>query len=247
MKRTDAFLLLTLAAIPCCAQTFDLNMGATASSWNLCVKPLCDPGGTGVPKASSATETGTIWPQNSLKLTLTGPAGTNLLAYSYAGATSAASFASDFYIILPTANSTANIQAVEYDIFQYLSPYRYMFGSQCVIGANWQIWDALDAQWINTALACTFMANNVKHHIQWWVHRIDGDTSCRGYPCMHYDVLGVDGMYTQLNVTEPAQLLYTGWGNDSGLNMQIDISGTPTRDVTVTEDISSINFVQTGG
>lgn len=246
MKGILAIIIFGLVALSCCAQTFDMNMGSMASSWNICIKPLCDPGGTGIPKSSSVTETGTTWPANSLKVQLTGPAYTNLLVYAYAGQSSASYFSSDFYIILPAGNRTANIQAVEYDIFQYLSPYRYMFGSQCVIGATWQIWDALNGHWINTALPCTFAADNAKHHIQWWVHRVDGDTSCSGYPCMYYDMLGIDNVYTQFNLKEPAQLLYSGWTDNTGLNMQIDISGAPTGDVTVIEDISSINFVELG-
>jgi hypothetical protein len=41
-------------------------------------------------------------------------------------------------------------------------------------------------------------------HVQWWVHRVDGDTNCEGYPCRYYDMLGVDEIYTQFAMTEPA-------------------------------------------
>jgi hypothetical protein len=217
-------------------------MEANLSAWNPCVLPLCQPGGSGIPTAYSITETGKAWPPNSLKLSVTGPAWTNFLAWDKVGATSATYFNSDFWVLVP---NNPNIQALEYDLFSFNSPYEYMFGSECVIGAKWQIWDHLHGHWLDTALACS-LSLGPWHHIQWWVHRVDGDYSCDGFPCMYYDELGIDGVYTAFNLAEPAGSIPAGWSNDSGLNFQLDLSGAPKRDATITEYIKNVNFTELG-
>ncbi len=230
-------LLLTSAA---CGQTFSMGMETNLAGWNSCVLPSCQPGGSGIPTSFSITETGTAWPAASLKLSVTGPEWTNFLAFNKVGATTATYFNSDFWVLVP---KNSYIQALEYDLFQFLSPYEFMFGSECVIGAKWQIWDHLHGRWLDTALSCT-LSLGPWHHIQWWTHRIDGDVSCDGYPCMYYDELGIDGVYTAIDATEPAGPIPGGWSDDSGLNFQLDINGQPKRNVTVTEFIKDVNFTQ---
>jgi hypothetical protein len=119
-----------------------------------------------------------------------------------------------------------------------------MFGSQCVLNGQWQIWNELHGQWVNTTLPCS-LTFGVWHHIQWWVHRVDGDLSCDGYPCMHYDMLGIDQNYTQFDTTQPAGPIPVGWGNDSGMNFQLDLAAV-TGNKTVTEYLKHVNFVASG-
>jgi hypothetical protein len=101
--------------------------------------------------------------------------------------------------------------------------------------------DALHSLWKETALACSLPAGKW-HHVQWWVHRVDGDTSCEGYPCMHFDMLGIDGVYTQFGTTEPSGPIPAGWSNDSGLNFQLDISGAKSK-ATASEYIQHVNLI----
>lgn len=235
----------TLLLAAAWGQSFNTNLEMNAAAWQICVLPNCQPGGSGIPTETSISETGSKWPSNSLELSVTGPAWTNLLIYTKVGATSATYFQSDFWVLIPTAYVLSNYQALEYDIFQFLSPYRFMFGSQCVLNAKWQVWDELHQNWIDTSRACA-ITENTWHHIQWWVHRVDGDTSCDGYPCMHYDMLGVDGTYSQFETAEPAGPIPVGWGDNSGINFQIDITGV-TGDRSAGEYIQHVNLVETGG
>ena len=234
-------LLLPIAAS---AQTFNMAMDQNLPAWNPCVLPNCDPGGLGLPTRFSITEDESTRSPVPLRLSVTGPAWTNFLAWDKVGATSATYFNSDFWELVPKA-SQSNTQALEYDIFQFQSPYEFMFGSECGIGAKWQIWDHLHGQWLDTTRDCS-MDFGVWHHIQWWTHRVDGDTSCEGYPCMYYDMLGVDGVYTQFATTEPAGPIPAGWSNNSGLNFQLDRNGETLKNATIVEYIKNVNLTELG-
>jgi hypothetical protein len=203
------------------SQTFNTNM--ENKSWTVCVNPNCAPGGNGIPTKVVDQFTGSNWPLDSLEIGLSGPPWTNLLVWQKVGATSASSFASEQDVYIPSATAQ-NAQALEFDIFAFNSPYEFMFGSQCVVGGDWWIWDQLHSQWIVTTRPCQLAAG--WHHIQWFVHRVPGDTTCDGYPCEHHDLLGVDYIYTNFNLTEPAGPIPQGWGNDSGLNLQLDMSAS---------------------
>jgi hypothetical protein len=241
LKTVTHMCLFTLLSGIAAAQ-FNTNLDANQSVWQQCVLPSCNPGGVGIPSSTTIAETGTKWPTNSLELSVSGPEWTDFLAYNKVGATTATYFQSDFSLYIPSGIPSENYDALEYDIFQYLSPYEFMWGSQCVMGAKWQIWDGLHSQWIDTALACSLPAGKW-HHVQWWVHRVDGDTSCEGYPCMHFDMLGVDEVYTLIAITEPAGPIPAGWSNNSGLNFQIDISGAKSK-ATATEYIQHVNLIE---
>jgi hypothetical protein len=233
--------LFTLLSGVAAAQ-FNTNLETNPTAWQQCVLPSCNPGGVGIPSSTTITETGTKWPTNSLELSVSGPEWTDFLAYNKVGASTATYFQSDFSLYIPSGILSENYDALEYDIFQYLSPYEFMWGSQCVMGAKWQIWDGLHSRWIDTALACSLPAGKW-HHVQWWVHRVDGDTSCEGYPCMHFDMLGIDEVYTLIAITEPAGPMPAGWTNNSGLNFQIDISGAQSK-ATATEYIQHVNLIE---
>ncbi len=242
MKKVCFAVLLLSAAAG--AQTFNIGMDTNLTAWNPCVLPDCAPGGIGIPTRVVIAENGTAWPPNTLQLSVTGPEWTNFLAWDKVGATSATYFQSDFWVYIPSNITTGAYQALEYDIFQFLSPYEFMWGSECVIRGQWQIWDHLHTQWLNTTRACQM---NVAgwYHLQWWVHRVDGDTSCDGYPCMYYDMLGVNGVYTQFETKEPAGPIPAGWSNNSGLNFQLDISGAKNS-ATISEFLQKVNFTELG-
>ncbi|HTC46755.1 MAG TPA: hypothetical protein VK722_05510 [Candidatus Aquilonibacter sp.] len=245
MKITGRLCLFgVLCSITVHAQTFNMSMDKNLPAWNPCVLPDCQPGGIGIPTNIVIAETGTAWPPNSLKLAVTGPEYTNFLAWDKVGATSATYFNSDFWVDLPGEIKAGGYQALEYDIFQFLNPYEFMWGSECVMGGQWQIWDHLHGEWLNTTRPCQMNAPGW-YHVQWWVHRVDGDTSCDGYPCMYYDMLGVNGVYTQFETTEPAGPIPAGWSNDSGLNFQLDISGLK-KSATISEYIQNVNLTEMG-
>jgi hypothetical protein len=139
-------------------------------------------------------------------------------------------------VYIPAA-SAAFANAFEFDEWAVNNPYEYMWGSQCVVGGVWDVWDMLHLQWVPTNRACSLPAG--WHHIQWNVHRIPNDTSCEGYPCLHYDMLGVDYLYTQFDMTEPAGPIPPGWQNGSGVQVQLDIGNGGQ---SLTEYIEHVNF-----
>src|SRR5258708_17383883 len=97
------------------------------------------------------------------------------MVYDKVGAITATYFQSDFSVYLPTGFPSTNYQALEYDIFQYLSPYEFMWGSQCVTGAKWQICDALHPPWLDTTSACS-LASGSCPHVPWCFHCVESDT-----------------------------------------------------------------------
>jgi hypothetical protein len=238
----NMFVVCLFAAVA--SAQFNTNMETNVVAWQQCILSACNPGGSGIPTSTTIAQTGSKWPPNSLELSVTGPEWTDFLAYDKVGATTAAYFQSDFWVYIPTGTAFENYQALEYDIFEFLSPYEFMWGSQCVIGNMWQVWDELHQQWMNSPLACSLTAGRW-YHLQWWVHRVDGDTSCDGYPCMYYDMLGIDEVYTQFTMTEPSGPIPAGWSDDSGLNFQLDISGVKGK-VAAAEYLQHVNLIELG-
>ena len=222
-----------------------MNLDQDLSVWNPCVLPDCQPGGTGIPTKIVIAETGTKWPPNALEISETGPIWTNLLVLDKVGATNASQFAGDFWVNLPASYPT-NYQAIEFDMFAFNSPYRWMFGFDCVTNGFWQVWNDFQSQWINTKLACQLSAG--WHHIQLWAHRVTGETDCvSGMPCMYFDMIGVDQTYTNLVGTkEPASWIPAGWGNDSGIQFQLGLTGNFNGTRTITEYVQRVNFTETG-
>lgn len=179
-------------------------------------------------------------PPNTLEISLTGPANTNLLVYNKLDSTQATYFSTDFWVY-PVI--TPYVRAYEFDPFAFTSPYEYMFGHQCVVGGVWDVWDQLHIKWVPTATPCTLIQNSW-NHVQQWVHYIPGDTGCDEYPCLHFDELGVNNVYYTLNYAEPAGPIPTGWANSSGFQAQLDINGGAPANTTVTEFLQYVDFAE---
>ena len=230
-----AILLSSFAA----AQTYNLNLDQDLSVWHACILPSCNPGGNDTVLSTTVLETGAKWPANSLKLSeLSGNWG-NALFWDKVGASDANYFIADFWVY-PVASEFA--QAYEFDMFAFNSPYRWMFGSQCVVGGVWDGWDDLHNHWIPTKVPCE-LKQNEWHHIQQFEHRVANDTSCDGMPCMYFDVLIVDGAASVLDLKEPASFIPAGWGNDSGIQFQLDRTGSGGTQV-ITEYVRDVNFLE---
>lgn len=228
------FLLLFCIMSVCAVAQINTNL--EHSNWTVCVYPSCNPGGENIPTKEINTFNTTL---GALEIGVEGPAYSNALFFLKTTATTANYFQSDFDIYIG-AQSAKYSQAFEYDMFAFNSPYEYMFGSECVVGSYWQVWNQLTGQWINTDLKCSLATG--WHHIQWFVHR-DTTTNCNGYPCQYFDVLGVDNVYTNIDIIEPAGLLPPGWGNDSGIQFQLDINSSGKA---ITEYFKHINFITIG-
>jgi uncharacterized repeat protein (TIGR02543 family) len=225
------------------------NSSSPAVGWASppCVGNSCA-GGSGTPSTYPQTiyNTSPSLDGDAMKLQITGTADSDVgWFYNNGAQDSATTFTLDYEAYLDANAPTAN--AFEYNIFQYVHAgngggtlnIRYYFGTQCVVGGYWQVWNSYSNAWNNTTVSCSLSAL-AWHHIIWNVHRILGDTSCTdSYPCMHYDTLTIDGTAHAVNMTEAAGPLPTGWGEQTGVAFQMDIGATGDE---LTQYLDEVNF-----
>lgn len=143
----------------------------------------------------------------------------NVLFYNKLGANdSVTHFTWDFYFWVDTAST--KLAALEFDIFQFIVPTEYMFGSQCTYATGyWDVWNASTHHWIATSLPCPVFTANTWHHVVWQVHRTKGNK------LMHYDSVTIDGVQHTLNIAEPSGALPSGWSDMMGVQWQLDGPG----------------------
>lgn len=235
MRRVAA-LVVFLSAVSL-AQV-NTNLDASASGWQMC--SACA-GGVNVATNMTVTETSSAKNGHGLKLHLSGPGYANGLYYRPLGQTSADYFYYDVWIYISSANLAA-AEALEYDFYAYNAPYRFLWGSECVMGGDWYGWNDNVKTWIDLKMPCSIVAG--WSHIQWWGHRDPITTAnCSGMPCSYQDTLGVNSVYSTINLVTPASWLPSGWTNDSGAQVQLDqnASGTDVNAV-----ISDLNFAELG-
>jgi hypothetical protein len=156
----------------------------------------------------------------------------NVLFWDKLGAhNSASQFTWDFWVYVDDASVSA--QALEYDLFQYVSGREYMFGTQCDYATGyWDVWNAAARSWVPSRVTCKPFTPKVWHRIVWKFHRTS-DTK------MHYDSLTLDGVMHSVNQVEPSGLLPTTWTNDLGVQWQLD---TPAAPLTFSEWIDDVRL-----
>jgi hypothetical protein len=81
----------------------------------------------------------------------------------------------------------------------------------------------------------------VWHSITWNVHRVVGDTSCSGNPCLYYDQLIVDG--TSYGPFTPQETTTSGDSPAFGIQFQIDQGATAGTSI---EYLDQVNFTAGG-
>lgn len=144
---------------------------------------------------------------------------------------SAMHFTWDFWVYLD--NSSLSAQALEYDMFQYVSGREYMFGTQCAYADGiWDVWDAGSGTWVPTRIACKVFTPNVWHHIVWQFRRTS-DTK------MHYDSLTLDNVRYSVDQVQASGPLPKGWTDDLGVQWQLD---TPASPLTFNEWVDDVKL-----
>jgi hypothetical protein len=222
------------------------NVDDSMKGWKpVCVLPACNPGGIGIPTATSQT---TSHPSpskdhDSMKVSITGPQYSNALWTYIAGSDdSATTFSTNLWVYPGQKASVAG--SFEFDQFSFSKSTgtEFMWGSQCnQVNHLWQVFDQLHGRWVNTAVRCS-LAPNKWHHVRWDVHRVAGDVDrCSGRPCMYYDTLTVDDVVHPVNVKYPAGPLPGGWSSAVGFQVQIDIGATGSP-VTIDEYLDLADF-----
>jgi hypothetical protein len=214
VSRITVLLLVTSAVSYAQVNT---NLDSSATGWQSC--STCA-GGLNAATSITTTEMSSGRNGHGLKLYLAGPGDANALFYRSVGPTSANYFSYDVWVYVSSASLSA-AQALEYDFYAYNAPYRFMWGSQCVMGGDWYGWNDNSKNWIDLDLPCAIAAGWT--HIQWWGHRDPITTAnCSGMPCSYQDVIGINDVYTTVNLVTPASWLSAEWANDSGAQVQLD-------------------------
>ena len=247
-----AGILFCLAALAqgAYAQTAGLpNFDDTTTGWLLC-SGACAGGHTPTQIIQRFNIPTPSLDGKSMELSISGNAGTNNGWYHDSGPQdNLTTFTLDMYFNIP---SKTYIQALEFDQYQYLlaghggvtSNTRLYFGTECVTGSTWQIWDSSGIGWVNTGAACNYTASSTAfNHLVIHVHRVTGDTSCAGgRPCMYYDSITMNGTTAVSNRKTNSGALPAGWGEQTGLMIQLDTNSACGSACTITEYVDKGNF-----
>lgn len=165
---------------------------------------------------------------------INGSAYTNGLWWYKVGINDAASnFRMDFWLMV--TSDTQHAQALEFDVFQlnkqitqYATGTEFMFGTQCNYAARvWDVWDASHYKWFHTGVACNQFKPDNYYRISLNFHRSSKDNyeHYDSVAIVQYDSHGrlVSNKTYNWNLAFPSGPLPAGWGEDMGLQFQMDI------------------------
>jgi Divergent InlB B-repeat domain len=245
------------------AQTFsNLDDISTTgpSGWQTCTYTAGPPavfcaGGTGIPTSLTQTwnNASPSLDGESMFLSLTGPTNTNTNTgwYYDTGPSSASTTLSLNFSFYPV--SLTKVNALEFDQFQYVLAgssgltvnSRYYWGTQCVIGGDWDVWNSYTGHWIDTGAACTGITAGAWNHLVIDVHRVAGDTSgTGGYGKMYFDSITLNSTNVisgcGSTCTTSAGALPSTWSAQTGLMLQLDTSTTCASPCTISEYIDEL-------
>lgn len=239
-----------------------LSFDDITTGWQQCTGPSCA-GGSGNPTSTSQTFSNATpsLDGGSMLLSESGPASSNNGWFYNAGALDGATgFTLDLQFNIA---SNTGIQALEFDQFQYLETpnggvgqnTRLFFGTECVAGSVWNVWDQFQKKWISTGVSCSYVLSSTAfNHLTISVHRVTGDTSCSGTtpdgiqftgPSMYYDSITLNGTVVVTNRKTCSGPLPSTFGEQTGFMIQLDTSSACSPSCTITEYIDKGNFLAT--
>jgi hypothetical protein len=230
---------LTLAlAVACSAQILS-NLQNEANQMQWCVGPACA-GGVSTPSNYTVSEgTAPDGTPSVLEFSETGGEYADALAYFNNGATSANYFMDDIWFYIDSAAFDV-ADDLEFDNYVYTIPYRWMFGSHCLLNGDWYGWNDNTKSWIDAKIPCKL--NLGWNHLTQWSHRTKALT-CSGMPCSHQDTWEINGQVYQVNLVTPASNLPVNWQDASGAQVEID---TNSKGGTLTVWYNDWNFTELG-
>ncbi len=133
-------------------------------------------------------------------------------------------------------------QALEFDTFQFVSPTRYMFGTECNYGngyqnGTWDVWDEQAQQWHHTSFPCPGFVPGDWYHVTWNFHRTgDKMEHYDTVSIQHYDSSGtnqIEGSTTPINIALNSGPLPGDWTDTLGVQFQLDLNGSGTYSTVV--------------
>jgi len=252
MRNIGRGLRLSIELLCCCAaltaSTYAQqvsNFDNITTGWSQCSGPSCA-GGSGTPTSTSQTFNNATpsLDGGSMLLSETGPTFSNNGWIYNAGINNKATgFTLDLQFNIA---SNTNIQALEFDQFQYLKApdggvtanTRLFFGTECVTNGVWNVWDSSGIGWVSTGVPCSYVLSSTAfNHLTIAVHRLAGDTSClNGYPCMYYSIT-LNGTVIVANVKTNSGALPISFGEQTGFMIQLDTSNNCGTTCTINEYI----------
>jgi hypothetical protein len=238
MSKLFRMFCFTLAlAVSCSAQVFT-NLQKDANHIKFCAGPTCA-GGVDTPRSYSVAEGTAPDGTSSLEFTEIGGEYANALAYFSNGATSANYFMDDIWFYVDS-DALDIAQTFEFDNYVYTAPYRWMFGSHCVVNGEWYGWNDYTQHWVETKIPCKL--NLGWNHLTQWSHRKLA-LSCSGMPCTSQDTWEINGETYKVNIVTPASKLPKGWSDAAGAQVQL---GTNSKGGTLTVWYNNWNFTELG-
>jgi hypothetical protein len=195
--------------------------------WGSCV--TCAGGGSNATIATSPFQSRPSRDGASRDFYINGAGYTDGLWWYKLGANDAVSnFKFDFW--LNVNNGTQYAQAMEFDVFQFVSNTEFMFGTQCdYASGTWDVWNAANKAWVHSAIACKPFAYNNWYHFTMNFHRTADNVE-------HYDSLTIvqynrsgklmSQQTYSFNQAFAAGTLPIGWGENLGVQFQMDIGPT---------------------
>ena len=231
------FFLVVVLSCAASAQTQYTNIddstlvdNGSGTGWGSCVD--CAGGGTNATIASSPFQDPPSKDGGSRDFYINGAAYTNGLWWYKLGANDAVSnFQFDFWL---NVNSSVqqNAQALEFDTFQFINGQQYMFGTQCNYNSGtWDIWNAGGAAWVHTSAPCNRFSAGDWYHLTLSFHRTsDGLEHYDSLYIGHYNSHGRLAGHNRYNFnrTFSSAALPPGWGENLGVQFQMDIGPTGT-------------------
>jgi hypothetical protein len=219
-----------------------LNANGSTIGWGWCDTSSCA-GGSGNATQSMSWGQQPSLDGGSTQFMISGNAYADGLWWYKIGANdSVSNFKFDFWLNLSQA-ATSYSQALEFDVFQYISPTRYMFGTQCDYASGyqsgvWDVWNANAHAWYKTGFPCPAFVAGDWYHITWNFDRTsDLYEHYNSVTVQHYDSTGtkqLDSSSTNINLAFLSNALPSGWSDNMGVNFQLDINGTPGSSGTAT-------------
>lgn len=200
--------------------------------WGSCV-PCAGGASDNATLASSPFQTTPSVDGASRDFSISGDAFSNGLWWYKVGPNSAASnFAFDFW--LNVASSTQSAQAMEFDAFQFVKGREYMFGTQCdYASGTWDVWNGGALAWVHTNVACKKFTANTWYHVTLAFHRSSPDNRLHydSLTIIQYDRSGRTASRNSYNLNRvfSSQLTPPGWGDNLGVQFQMDIGSSGTQ------------------
>lgn len=228
-----------------------LDTGGSSYGWGWCGSTGCAGGG------STATQN-MYWGQQpsldggSAEFQITGSSWADGLWWHKVGPNDAVTnFQEDFWINVGQQVPTY-AQALEFDTFQFVSPTRYMFGTQCNYSSGysngtWDVWNEGAQSWSHTSFPCPSFVPGDWYRVTWNFNRTsDGKEHYNSVAVQHYDSTGtvlLDSSNTNVAITMSSGPLPSGWSNTMGVQFQLDINSAPgSGTVAYTVFVEKVNL-----